>query len=70
MTIIPCPSCKTKTREILACDNCNKLACVRCTSKKSKQRLCLDCKKGNYYTASNQTTPQSGTSNSGFPNWF
>lgn len=54
---VRCPYCKNITNELMSCDNCNKIGCVRCIIKHSNQWLCVDCRK----ISSNQ---------SAFPKWF
>ncbi|MBI4010150.1 MAG: hypothetical protein HY361_03090 [Candidatus Aenigmarchaeota archaeon] len=42
--MVDCPGCSNFTTEILVCDSCNALCCVRCIAKSSKQWVCNNCK--------------------------
>ncbi|MGC8812180.1 MAG: hypothetical protein ACP5O8_01165 [Candidatus Aenigmatarchaeota archaeon] len=40
-----CPRCSNETRELVACDRCKEIGCVRCIVKKGKEWLCDRCRK-------------------------
>lgn len=43
---IYCPNCNSISTELLACDSCQIVGCVRCVTKLNKQWLCHNCKTG------------------------
>jgi hypothetical protein len=43
---IYCPNCNSISTELLACDSCETVGCIRCVIKFNKQFLCHNCKSG------------------------
>ncbi|MBM3228786.1 hypothetical protein FJZ20_02805 [Candidatus Pacearchaeota archaeon] len=43
---ISCPNCSQLVIELMACDSCQTIGCIRCVSKSNKQWLCPNCKSG------------------------
>ncbi|TAL46745.1 hypothetical protein EPN87_04550 [archaeon] len=41
-----CPACGSPSLELLECDVCMKVGCVKCVIKKGKQWACSMCKTG------------------------
>lgn len=41
-----CPNCNSPAGELLVCDRCNSVGCVRCVIKKGKEWVCEKCKSG------------------------
>jgi hypothetical protein len=44
--MISCPSCGSAVTELVACDTCNRVGCVRCVVRSGKQWTCNECKTG------------------------
>ncbi|MCD6403467.1 MAG: hypothetical protein J7K98_04030 [Candidatus Aenigmarchaeota archaeon] len=40
---LTCPTCGSKTNELIECENCGKIGCPRCMKKKDGKWVCLDC---------------------------
>lgn len=57
---IKCPSCGTFTAELIECDVCNRIGCIRCVMKRSRQWICSGCKGDKPYVA--QTESQTAES--------
>ena len=43
---VKCPICNNLVTELLSCDNCQAIGCIRCVVKFGKQLLCHNCKSG------------------------
>ncbi len=63
---IKCSNCRTKTGELISCDNCIIIGCGRCIIKHSRQWLCITCKKGVY----SQDIDDRNNPANRFPKWF
>ncbi len=44
---LKCPNCSSEIIELMSCDSCKTIGCIRCISRSSKQWLCHNCKAGN-----------------------
>lgn len=44
--MINCPNCKSLVKELVACDVCSKIGCVRCVLRVNKKWTCEKCKSG------------------------
>ncbi len=47
-----CPNCKSKAKELIECENCNKIGCIKCFLKVKGKWLCESCRKGEAKEAS------------------
>lgn len=54
---IVCPRCGKQSDELIECDSCKTVGCVRCITKYNKQWICNDCKSGR--PAASAQTPES-----------
>ena len=43
-----CPNCKTKTDELIECDNCGAVGCSKCIRKKYGRWVCHKCPEPEY----------------------
>lgn len=41
-----CPNCGKLVTELLDCDSCQTIGCIRCVRRSNKQWLCHNCKNG------------------------
>ena len=41
-----CPNCKSAVLELMACDRCNTVGCVRCVTRSNRQWVCKSCRTG------------------------
>ena len=41
---LQCPSCNNFVTELVACDSCETVGCIRCVIRTNKQWLCHTCK--------------------------
>ncbi|MBS3055320.1 MAG: hypothetical protein J4452_02405 [Candidatus Aenigmarchaeota archaeon] len=56
---IKCPRCDSQSKELIECESCKKIGCVKCITQRSKQWLCGDCRLGNTYQPTNDPSPLS-----------
>lgn len=56
MIQLRCPRCNSITKELIECDSCKVIGCIKCIAKYNKQWMCGNCKSGKPYSAS---TPES-----------
>lgn len=54
---IVCPRCRRQSDELIECESCGTIGCVRCITKHNKQWICNDCKNGRSPVSS--STPES-----------
>jgi len=57
---INCPRCGASTVELIECESCKNIGCVKCITKRNRQWVCGDCKNGTQY--SSQSSSQSAES--------
>lgn len=43
---LKCPRCKAITIELVECESCKTIGCVKCITKHNRQWICNDCKSG------------------------
>lgn len=43
---LKCPRCKAVTVELIECESCKIIGCVKCITKRNKQWVCGNCKTG------------------------
>lgn len=43
-----CPRCGIQARELVGCDVCSNIGCVRCITKYNKKWVCEKCRSGQY----------------------
>lgn len=60
LTQIKCPRCGVSITELVECEICKTIGCIRCITKYNKQWICGDCKNGTQY--SSQSSSQSAES--------
>jgi len=41
---VKCPICSNLVTELLSCDNCQAIGCIRCIVRFGKQSVCHNCK--------------------------
>lgn len=41
---LKCPNCGNLVTELLSCENCKAIGCIRCIVKSGKQWICSNCK--------------------------
>ncbi len=46
---ISCPRCGASAQELIECEGCKSIGCVKCIAKRNKQWVCGDCKDGTQY---------------------
>lgn len=56
---IRCPRCNFQTSELIECDSCKTIGCIRCITKYNKQWICGNCKSGSQYSSN---SPESALS--------
>lgn len=54
-----CPRCNSVTRELIVCDSCQTVGCIKCITKYSKQWICGECKSGGRYSSQESSSPES-----------
>jgi len=52
---IVCPRCGKQSDELIECESCKIIGCIRCITKSNKQWICSDCKNGKVSVGSTQT---------------
>ena len=45
-----CPRCGSKSNELMECDNCGTIGCIRCMRKSYGKWICHRCETPRYYT--------------------
>lgn len=56
---VDCPNCGVAVHELVSCDSCQTIGCVRCIVRHNRQWVCGKCKSGNYVQPSQSQEPQS-----------
>lgn len=46
---LKCPRCNSLVAELIECDSCNTIGCIKCVRKYNKQWVCDGCKSSNKY---------------------
>ena len=49
---LKCPRCNAATTELIECEFCKTIGCIKCITKYNKQWVCGSCKSGEQYTPS------------------
>lgn len=55
--MLNCPSCGAESAEMIECDACKAIGCVKCVTKYNKQWVCGECRNKPYYS---ESAPESG----------
>lgn len=56
---IKCPRCGSSSNELIECESCKKIGCVKCIIQKNKKWVCGDCSSGNTYQQASDPSPLS-----------
>jgi len=48
--MIDCPNCRSRVRELVACDICEKIGCIKCITRFEKKWTCRECASGEVKT--------------------
>lgn len=46
---LECPRCKSRVRELMDCDNCGTIGCMRCMKKSYGKWVCYSCEEPERY---------------------
>lgn len=44
--MIDCPNCRSRVMELVACDLCQSIGCIKCITRFEKRWACKECKSG------------------------
>ena len=62
-----CPRCGSRSNELIECDNCETIGCIRCVRKKYSKWVCFRCeelpKKKYYYKETSEPKKEDEVTN-------